>query len=42
VKVISDADVKRLRAICQNVNAVVPVVGKVHRSFATLRMTQLR
>jgi hypothetical protein len=32
-KVIGDSDVERLRAICENVNAVVAVVAEMHRSF---------
>jgi hypothetical protein len=42
LKVICNPNVKRLGAIGQNVNAVVPVVAGIHRSFASLRMTGLR
>jgi hypothetical protein len=38
-KIISDADVKRLRAVGEDINAVATVVGGIHRSFASLRMT---
>jgi hypothetical protein len=38
-KVVCNADVKRLAAASQDVNAVAAVVAGLHRSFAPLKMT---
>jgi hypothetical protein len=41
-EIVRDPNVKSLGTVCQDVNVVIAVVTGMHRSFALLRMTDLR